>query len=106
MLKLVLASSARKDLADIWDYTLDTWGKVQARKYYGELAHLIRDMRNERVVVSFPCQSKEYGQVRYVMYKRYHMIFYYIRDDTLEILRICHQRSDWNAAFKPIKRKK
>lgn len=49
MPRAVLAKRARKDLIEIKQYTVDRWGKDQARRYIGQIRQCADDLANHRL---------------------------------------------------------
>jgi toxin ParE1/3/4 len=87
-----LTPAARADLAEIWDYTARTWGRLQAERYL--LA--IRDACES--ASQGPHQGQAIDTVRPGYRKRAagsHVVFYRIGEDGhVEIIRVLHQRMD------------
>lgn len=87
-----LRPKARQDLADIWHYTLDTWGEQQAENY-------IRDLNDGFYqLVNAPNTGRDCGHIR-EGYRKYpvgrHVIFYrLVSESDIEIVRILHERMD------------
>lgn len=92
MAEYKLTQKARKDLGNIWNYTVDKWPETQADKYY----HMLLDS----------CQETADGKVKGKQYEGIypgllgiktgkHIIFYRQMDkDRVEIARILHERMD------------
>ena len=91
MPRFQLSRAAQSDLDAIADYTLQRWGKEQARTYIDalhgrltELAHqtLPGRKRNEVAegLLSFPFES--------------HVIFYTLADFGVTVVRLLHKRQD------------
>ena len=93
MAKFHLTNKAVEDLADIWNYTVETWSERQADDYY-------------EMLVASCAQIAEYPQL---LGKRYddileglrgykvkkHILFYRIlSDNDVEIIRILHEQMD------------
>lgn len=97
MAKFKFTNNAVKDLAEIWNYTVETWSENQADKYYRFLinaCHLIakKPELGETYQEIFP------GLRGKIISK--HIIFYRIIDDqTIEITRILHERMDLKNKF-------
>lgn len=91
MPRFQLSREAQSDLAAIADYTLERWGKEQARTYIDalhgrltELAHqpLLGRKRDEVAegLLCFPFES--------------HVVFYTLADFGIAVVRILHKRQD------------
>ena len=96
MAKYILSNKAVNDLADIWNYTYDTWSEKQADKYYGEDLNRLplqfqalaegKIIGKKYEVVSIDLSGLKVGQ---------HIIFYRkSTGDDIEVARILHSRMD------------
>jgi toxin ParE1/3/4 len=92
MMQIQISNKAQDDLIEIWEYTFEKWSINQADKYYEILIDAINAIANE------PNLGKNYEYVRkryYGFHIKSHIIFYRINNsDTLEVIRILHQRMD------------
>jgi toxin ParE1/3/4 len=91
---VILRPEAVRDLEDIADYTIDQWGKEQARLYVGELRQSIERLGStgER----YPLVDTLFPGLRR-MRSRHHLIYYVVDDRVVEIIRVLHERMDVNA---------
>ena len=88
----VVSPRARADLNDIWDYTADHWGLDQAERYFHVLRQAIEAIaRNPGR--GRPCDEVRPGYRRYAVGS--HMIFFRIVGDHIDIVRVLHQRMDF-----------
>lgn len=93
-MKYKLSRLAEKDIEDILSYTIETWGLNQFRNYqkqiedsldiissdpYHPISRNRKDLLNE-------CRSYAFGK---------HIIFYRVKNDIVEIIRILHQKMDF-----------
>lgn len=90
-LPYVISKKAVFDLEDIWLYTVEKWSVEQADRYYD----LIFDE------INYICQNTQAGKSMEHVRKGYkvskvksHLIFYRVVNDTIEIIRILHERMD------------
>lgn len=92
MTKFHLTNKAVEDLADIWEYTYDTWSEKQAEKYYILLLNSCQKLAKS------PSLGKRYEEVaeEIMGFRSYqHVIFYRkISNNEIEIIRILHGRMD------------
>ena len=92
MAKYSLTKKATKDLAEIWNYTVDTWSEYQADKYYFMLLDSCQDIADRKV------KGKQYEGIYASLLgikAGKHIIFYrHVKDDVVEIARILHERMD------------
>lgn len=91
MKEFQLTPAARHDLSGIWDYTATHWDQAQAEKYILEIKAAI-----ERIAAD-PERGRACDEIRQG-YRRYgigsHLVFYRDSADTVDIIRILHQRMD------------
>ncbi len=90
-LPYIISKRAVSDLEEIWLYTFNTWSVEQADRYYS----LIIDE------IEYICRNIDSGKSMNFVRKGYraskvksHLIFYRVYNDTVEIIRILHERMD------------
>ena len=90
-LPYVISTKAISDLEEVWLYTVDKWSIEQADRYY----NLIFDE------IAFICKNPKTGKQMEDVRKNYraakvksHLIFYKVENDTVQIVRILHERMD------------
>ena len=90
-LPYIISKRAVSDLEEIWLYTVNTWSVEQADRYYS----LIIDE------IEYICRNIDSGKSMNFVRKGYraskvksHLIFYRVYNDTVEIIRILHERMD------------
>ncbi|WP_339621335.1 type II toxin-antitoxin system RelE/ParE family toxin [uncultured Salinibacterium sp.] len=83
--------AAQQDLSAIWDYTQERWDGTRAELYLSELRAAI-----ERIAAD-PQRGRACDEIR-EGYRRYsigsHLVFYIERPDSVDVIRILHQRMD------------
>jgi toxin ParE1/3/4 len=92
MSNIALSPRAKLDLSEIWDYTLSQWGADQAEKYVRELWSTIEYVASDSI------KSVDVGDVRRGYRKSRsgsHVIFFKVTDDGIDVVRILHQRMDF-----------
>ena len=86
-----LTPAAKRDLSSIWDYTQERWDADQAELYVTEIRAAF-----ERIAAD-PSRGRACDEVR-PGYRRYsigsHLVFYLDRADSVDVIRILHQRMD------------
>ena len=87
----ILSKEAKKDIDDIWDYTFDNWGELQADKYTTELENRFEWLTENPHLGEKRDEVKE-GYLSY--FQGSHTIFYRQTKDGIEILGIPHQNED------------
>ena len=90
-LSFVISKKAIADLQEIWLYTVEKWSAEQADRYY----NLIFDE------INYICKNINAGKSMEHVRKGYraskvksHYIFYRVLNDTIEIIRVLHERMD------------
>ena len=93
MNQVVLSPKAKSDLGGIWDYTHKEWGVEQAEKYVRELWTEMQKLTGDHST------STDISDVRGGYRKRKsgsHVIFFKLTDDGIDVIRILHQRMDFD----------
>ena len=97
-MKVVLSPAVEADLADIYEYTLETWGETQAAAYVDILVARFKGL----AVNHTPWQARDdllpglYGR-----YEGQHLIVFRGGGDHLQIVRVLHQRMNPAVHFQP-----
>ena len=90
-LPFVISKKAVSDLEEIWLYTVEKWSIEQADRYY----NLIFDEINYICKNINAGKSMEHVRKGYRASKvKFHFIFYRVLNDTIEVIRILHERMD------------
>ncbi len=93
MAELLFSNKAVEDLANIWDYTVETWSEAQADKYYTSRVDVC-----QQIADNFRPLGREYSEIMTGLYgyrTGKHIVFYRLpSENTVEIIRILHERSD------------
>ncbi|WP_159997868.1 type II toxin-antitoxin system RelE/ParE family toxin [Roseomonas sp. 18066] len=84
--------AAQADLDDIWDYTLDRWGGIQAERYLLAIRALCDSLANGAV----PGRAVDRIRPGYrVAQAGAHLLFFRRSGEgVVEVIRILHQRMD------------
>lgn len=94
MAQLIISERAKKDLTDIWDYTVEEWSKEQAVKYYNDLLDAFEEITKHPNLI-----GRAYDNVRpglYGVLSGRHVIFFRILSkEKVRIVRILHCRMDY-----------
>jgi len=97
MPRAILAKRARKDLLEIKHYTVNRWGKEQARNYLGQIYNCADDLANHRLQgklredIAPDLKSYHIGR---------HIIFYVESTRGIEVARVLHDSMDFSRHFK------
>ena len=91
MPEFALRPRARRDLVGIWDYTVQPWGRVQAKTYLRALNRAFKTLAKN------PELGRRYDDV-YEGLRVYpsgkHLIFYFATEKGIDIVRVLHERMD------------
>ncbi|MCD6476353.1 MAG: type II toxin-antitoxin system RelE/ParE family toxin [Anaerolineaceae bacterium] len=94
--QVILSPKAKSDLSDAWDYTFAEWGIEQAEKYVRELwTAMPAQTRDLSTATDISDVRKGYRKVR----SGSHVIFFRLTDDGMDIVRILHQKKDFERHF-------
>ncbi len=89
MHEVVISPLAEDDLKDIWHYSFKKWGEDKAVEYVLQLDVGIRGL------ISNPLLGKSRDKVRKgyrsIQINR-HVIYYRLLEDTIDIVRVLHER--------------
>ena len=91
MRSIVVRPEAEVDIEDAADYTMEQWGRDQARRYIGDIRKAI-----DRLAVDglrFPEETKAYPGLRR-MRSGHHFIFFLIDDEQVDVVRVMLERRD------------
>ncbi|CUS48043.1 toxin ParE1/3/4 [Idiomarinaceae bacterium HL-53] len=92
-MRLLISNAARKDLFAIYNYTRQTYGKVNAINYLNKLDNAMN------LIVTFPkiakLRSEIIPPVRILPIEEHLLIYRELELDTIELLRVRHKREDW-----------
>lgn len=95
-LRYKISKLATSDLEDIWLYTLSTWSRSQADKYYHSM------IKSIELICTHPQIGKSLDEIkkghRY-FHSGQHMIIYKVNNDMIFIDRILHQSMDIESKF-------
>lgn len=91
MKRLVLSKAAQRDLESIGEYTEQTWGPAQKRRYLAVLKEGINKVR-KNPGMSPPRDDIRQGARSFTCGG--HVVFYRETDDSVGIIRVLHQRMD------------
>lgn len=89
--RLRLSPKARRDIEDIWNYTHEHWGEIQADIYLRRLAERMT-LLAQRPYSGNPCPDIRAGYYRFRC--EAHILFYRYVGDDLEVVRILHTAMD------------
>jgi toxin ParE1/3/4 len=92
MRRYTLSPRAQSDLEEIWDYTAARWSADQAEAYLRQIKAAIE------TVAADPRRGRACDEVR-AGYRKHsagsHVLFYRTTTDGVDIVRILHQRMDF-----------
>jgi toxin ParE1/3/4 len=92
MTSYILSPRALRDIEEIWNYTESRWDADQAERYNRILQQGVEQVARD------PRKGRSCDQIR-PGYRKYsvgsHVLFYRVREEKIEIVRILHQRMDF-----------
>lgn len=92
MKKLLFRPAARRDLIEIRAYTVRNWGKLQAVEYLSSIEACVGRINAQPEHGSlFPTDIGEYRRVKCGS----HYVFYRVSPDVVAIIRILHEKMDF-----------
>lgn len=97
MLHYRLSKAAQNDLLEIREYTLENWGKEQAKLYVTELATEFEQLSLSPAIGRLRAEIDDSVRSFQV---RHHIIFYRQTKTGIEIARILHEAMDMEQHFK------
>lgn len=90
-MKYKISHEAKRDIENIWLYTLNEWSIQAADRY-------VRSIMDEILYVAdHPNSGTDCSEIRQGYYKarvQSHFIFYRFNNDTIEVVRVLHQQRD------------
>ena len=96
--KFRLSNRASQDLAGIWRYTLDNWSREQANNYVNGLMNACKNVADNPQGLGRPYAHIREGYWKYQWSS--HVIFFKIdNDSTISVVRILHERMDFDRHF-------
>ena len=90
--RITISDVANAELDAIYRYSVERWGRIQARRYLDEIDHLLQllaeypEIGRERTEINPPVRLHPF---------RSHLVIYRADSDVLDLLRVVHARSDW-----------
>jgi toxin ParE1/3/4 len=94
--RYTLRPRALSDLEGIWDYTAESWGAAQAELYVRQLSSTMASLA-ERPLMVRACPELREGYYRHR--SGAHVLFYRLTEDGIDVVRILHQRMDYDGAL-------
>ena len=92
----LLSPRAQADLEEIWDYSVEIWGTDRAERYVRDLWEGIK------YLAANPKRGRSCDEVR-AGYRKYaigsHFVFYRVTARGIDVVRILHQRMDFEQHF-------
>lgn len=93
-----LSQDAESDFDNIADYTLENWGAVQLLSYMAELKKTVYSLETKPEKKGISRADLKEG-LRSIPHQNHYHIFYRVRGETVEIIRILHQSMNWQRFF-------
>jgi|TARA_R100001244_G_scaffold44182_8_gene39959 toxin ParE1/3/4 len=83
--------AAIADIEEIAEYTIERWGRNQGRSYVAALRKDIESLTE--FALRYPLHETSKLNLRR-MNSGHHLVFYLVTDQSVEIIRILHERMD------------
>lgn len=96
MKRLVISEAARSDLTSIGEYTERVWGRTQKSRYVAALKEGIRKIQRSPAIGRSRADIRP-GYLSFTCGR--HVVFYRETNDTIEIIRLLHQKMDVHSRF-------
>ncbi|MGD0634440.1 MAG: type II toxin-antitoxin system RelE/ParE family toxin [Beijerinckiaceae bacterium] len=96
MSRYVLRPRARRDIEEIWDYSEKNWNAGQAELYIRQIQRSLQLLANDPGL-GRACDDLRAGYRKFPSGS--HLIFYRILGEGLEVVRILHERMDFERHF-------
>jgi len=91
MRSIHVRESAESDLIDIWRYSFEEWGEVQADKYLDDLDSGISKLEDNPEIG----MKRDYVRDGYrVLFVGSHAVYYTVTPDAVHVVRVSHGRMD------------
>ena len=92
MIQVRLTPAAFSDMASIWSYTAEAWGVEQADSYTRSLQNDMARLHDfPDLGTPFPARSGHFRKLP----SGHHLIFYQTDGHEIEIVRVLHERMDF-----------
>lgn len=96
MLEINKQNSAENDLINIWLYSFEQWDESTADRYLDLLNRAIEKLRLHPRS-GMDCSEIRKGYRRLIVQQ--HQVYYYLTQQSVEIVRVLHQRADEGSQF-------
>lgn len=85
---------AEQDLIDIWLYTFEMWGEIQADKYLDDLEQAIKLLSETPLMCR---EREEFTPLVRIHQHEHHLIVYDTAPNGINIIRVLHESMDVEA---------
>jgi toxin ParE1/3/4 len=92
MSRYTLSPRAQADIEEIWDYTVEHWNVDQAEAYLRKIKAAVEAVADDPRL-GRPCDEVRAGYRKYSAGS--HILFYRTTSGCIDIVRILHQRMDF-----------
>ncbi len=91
-----LSPSAKKDLREIWNYTVDKWGERQANSYIKNIFECFDEIANRKIIFGHAVISNR----KFKVVRCEHHYIYFTAGKELVISAILHKKRDFISVLK------
>jgi len=95
-LPVIVSDEAKNDIVDILQYTNDTWGHEQMRIYSAVIDNALSKLSEHPHIGKKATEISEHHRV---IAAGQHILFYSVRDGSIHIARILHNKMDIKNRF-------
>ncbi len=91
MLNIYKQVQAKQDLINIWLYTFNEWGEIQADKYLDGLENSLHLLAKQPLI----CRERaEFDPPIRIHHYEHHIVVYLVIEDGINIIRVLHKNMD------------
>ena len=91
MLHIQKLAFAEQDLINIWLYTFQNWGEVQADRYLDDLNEALKLLAESPL---FCRERHELSPPMRIHHVAHHLIVYLVSEDCITVVRVLHESMD------------
>ena len=91
MYQAILRPLAEQDLNNIWLYSFQNWGEVQADHYFDQLSKAIELLGKTPLMCR---ERQEFTPPARIHHHARHLIIYVVAEGDIEVVRVLHESMD------------
>lgn len=91
MLNIYKQVQAKQDLVNVWLYTFNEWGEIQADKYLDRLENSLQLLAEQPLI----CRERtEFSPPVRIYHHEHHIVVYLVLESGINIIRVLHKNMD------------